>query len=76
MLKAKARRVPQWKMRQGKNPASGQMVAAMAEPPPKSPLTTGEPEVDVELIPFGCTRLRIAEFPTLAAPRTVAAEDP
>ena len=67
VLKAKARRVPQWKMQLGKNPASGQMVAAMAEPPPESPLTTEEAEVDVEMVPFGCTRLRIAEFPTVAA---------
>ena len=76
MLKARARRVPQCKMRQGKNPASGRLVAALAEPPPESPLTTGEAEVDVELVPFACVRLRIAEFPTLAAPWIVAAKDP
>ena len=76
VLKAKARRVPQWKMQRGKNPASGRMVAAMAEPPPDSPVTTEGPEVDVELVPFGCTRLRVAEFPTVAMPRASRAKGP
>ena len=76
VLKAKARWVPQWKMQRGKNPASGQMVAAMAEPPPESPVTTDGPEVDVELVPFGCTRLRVAEFPTVAMPRAIAGQTP
>jgi hypothetical protein len=65
VLKAKARRVPQWKTQQGKNPASGRMVDAMAEPPPASPVMADGPEVDVELVPFGCTRLRISEFPVM-----------
>jgi hypothetical protein len=65
ILKAKARLVPEWKLLEGKNPASGELVPAMADLTPKSPVLSNEPEVDVELVPFGCTRLRISEFPTL-----------
>ncbi len=66
VLKAKARRLPQWQMQMGKNPATGQMVPAMAAAPPLSPVASEEPEVDVELVPFGCTRLRVSEFPVIA----------
>ena len=65
ILKAKARLVPEWKLLEGKNPASGKMVPAMADVTPQSPVVSNEPEVEVELVPFGCTRLRITEFPTL-----------
>ena len=65
VLKAKARLVPEWKILEGKNPASGKMVPAMADITPQSPVVSNEPEVEVELVPFGCTRLRISEFPTL-----------
>jgi hypothetical protein len=68
VLRAKARLLPEWKMLMGKNPVNGQMVPAMAAPPPLSPQTSSQPQVEVELVPFGCTRLRIAEFPTIGNP--------
>ena len=54
VLKFKARHVPQWGMN-GSN----------AAPVPLSPVKTNSPETVVELIPYGCTRLRISEFPTV-----------
>jgi hypothetical protein len=68
VLRAQARLLPEWKLLMGKNPANGQMVPAMAAPPPLSPQTSSEPHVEVELVPFGCTRLRIAEVPTIGNP--------
>jgi hypothetical protein len=65
VLKAKARQIPNWTLVDGKNPATGKLVPAVAGPTPLSPAASNEPEVDVELVPYGCTRLRIAEFPTL-----------
>ena len=46
--------VPQWGM-------NGANAAAV----PVSPVKTNSPETLVELIPYGCSRLRIAEFPTV-----------
>jgi hypothetical protein len=37
-----------------------------ADPPPKSPVESTEPLVDLTLIPYGAAKLRITEFPTLA----------
>jgi len=53
VLQVKARKVPEWVM-DGTN----------AGPVPASPVQTDSPETLVELIPYGCSRLRIAEFPT------------
>jgi uncharacterized protein len=54
VLKVKARQVPQWGM-------NGPNAAAV----PLSPVKTNSPETLVELIPYGCSRLRISEFPTV-----------
>ena len=54
VLKVKARRIPQW----GMNGSSAGEV-------PQSPVHTDSPETLVELIQYGCSRLRIAEFPTV-----------
>ena len=52
--KVKGRRLPGWTLE--KNAAA---------PPPPSPVTVDGPLVDLTLIPYGCTDLRVTEFPTL-----------
>jgi DUF1680 family protein len=47
-----ARRVFHWNMRHNS-----------AAPPPTSPVLTGERLEVLELVPYGCARLRVAEFP-------------
>lgn len=37
-----------------------------AAPPPESPVQSDQPLLPLELIPYGCTSLRVTEFPTLA----------
>jgi DUF1680 family protein len=54
VLKARARRVPEWT-------AQGRMVG----PVPASPATGDGPIEEVELVPMGCARLRISVFPTV-----------
>jgi uncharacterized protein len=54
ILKVKAKLVPEWGM-----------IGGDAAPVPVSPVSTNQPETMVELIPYGCSRLRIAEFPTV-----------
>jgi uncharacterized protein len=54
VLRVKAKKVPQWGM-----------AGTNAAPVPASPVYTDFPETLVELIPYGCSRLRIAEFPTV-----------
>ena len=52
VIRAKGIRLPQWKEEKG---SAGDL--------PVSPVTAeGEPET-VELVPYGCTKLRISVFP-------------
>eukprot|EP01113_Clastostelium_recurvatum_P003169 TRINITY_DN1137_c0_g1_i3.p1 TRINITY_DN1137_c0_g1~~TRINITY_DN1137_c0_g1_i3.p1 ORF type:complete len:891 (+),score=93.98 TRINITY_DN1137_c0_g1_i3:45-2675(+) len=55
VVHAQGRAVPSWNVT--KNAAS---------PPPTSPVHSSEPLVPLTLYPFGATKLRIAEIPTLA----------
>lgn len=36
-----------------------------AAPPPKSPVISTQPETELTLIPYGCTNLRVTEFPVV-----------
>ena len=58
-IKVKAKRIPSW-----------QLYNEMAGPQPYSRMiygmdNDGLPEEDITLIPYGCTTLRITEFPVL-----------
>ena len=54
-LKVRGRRIPEWGM---ENNCAG--------PVPASPVTSSEPVEELTLIPYGCAKLRITEFPLLA----------
>ncbi len=54
VLRAPARRVPDWKL-----------VDGSAGPVPQSPLKVGGPVEYVQLIPFAAAKLRITEFPVV-----------
>ncbi len=51
-LRVRGHRLPGW-----------ELVHNSAAPPPVSPVTTDTPPESLTLIPYGCARLRIAEFP-------------
>jgi hypothetical protein len=57
ILKTKARRIPSW-----------QLYNDMAGPLPFSVtyhMETAQEEEDIILVPYGCTQLRIAQFPVV-----------
>ena len=54
VLRMKGRAIPEWVQ-----------VDNSAGTPPRSPAVSEQPVTDLELIPYGSTRLRITEFPVL-----------
>jgi uncharacterized protein len=55
IARVKGRRLPAWNIAKG-----------AADPPPPSPVASAAQVEQLTLIPYGCTDLRITEFPTLA----------
>jgi uncharacterized protein len=57
ILKVKGRLLPDWGM--------DKTYPANAADPPAGPVASEEPQADLELVPYGCARLRVSEFPRL-----------
>jgi hypothetical protein len=57
VARVKGRRVAGWGLEKG-----------AAAPPPESPVTSQGPLEDLTLVPYGCTDLRLTEFPILSTP--------
>jgi hypothetical protein len=55
VLKVKGRAIPGWVL-----------VSNSAGETPSSPVVSNQPDTELELIPYGSTRLRITEFPVIA----------
>ena len=55
-----ARRIPQWQLVDG---WAGEMSSTDASWADGTRATSREPVEQVELIPYGCTNLRVTEFP-------------
>ena len=55
VVTVKGRMLPEWTMKNNS-----------ADAPPQSPVVSEQPLTELELIPYGSTRLRITEFPVLA----------
>ncbi|MGB9624018.1 MAG: beta-L-arabinofuranosidase domain-containing protein [Phycisphaerae bacterium] len=54
VLRVRGKAVPEWTL-----------VDNSAGETPRSPVVSNEPVTELELIPYGCTRLRITEFPVV-----------
>ncbi|QEH34600.1 hypothetical protein OJF2_31410 [Aquisphaera giovannonii] len=57
VARVKGRRLPGWTIEKG-----------AAARPPASPARSEAPEEELTLVPYGCTDLRVTEFPTLGGP--------
>jgi hypothetical protein len=57
IARMRGRRLPGWRLEKG--------AAAV---PPSSPAPSEEPLEELSLMPYGCTDLRVTEFPTLPSP--------
>jgi hypothetical protein len=55
IVKVKGRLLPEWVLERN-----------AAAPPPESPVHSDQPLEDLVLVPYGCTNLRVTEFPVLA----------
>jgi hypothetical protein len=53
---------------QGRRLSGWGLEKGAAAPPPPSPVSSHERLEELTLIPYGCTDLRVTEFPTLALP--------